>query len=615
MIATAKLTKIYDAFFRAKLFNRIILIYSALTVVTFCTLAVLVYQYSTGSMRQKELEAQAEAVGGTIRFLDQQTDKSQEIVLRLYQNKAFLNDLLFFLRNDMPHYIQYRFNEYIAGNTSEDRNVESFIRNQMDSNEDIAQIAVYSKDQAFLFVFNSNKTQRLITLSNEERSAVAHEVAGMQIRKTASGRTPEFNRVLGIEDSGAYTFAFELNDPDTLKNEGTLLVTYQPEGIRRLLESGRERLMGSHLALLSDGTVVYDSFDRFAGQVYPYFRQLVDSAGQANLETRSYTTTMRTGKSAIYVSGVVPATELENHYAGFKGKLIAATLIGILITIVFSRIAVQRYAKRTRSIVKAMRLAQQGNLDVRIPAGRSDELDEISFSFNRMCEELTRYINQVYVSEIKQKHAEIIAFQAQINPHFLYNTLEAIRMRAMTQGAMDVGEMAYVLGSLFRYAVKQETVVTLKDEADNCRRFLELYKVRYKEKIDYRIEIDEKIENARMFKLFLQPLVENAIVHGIRASKPGNLITIRAYPEDAALSGLIVEVEDNGKGIEPDRLAEVNDTLAGKLKPAPASSLGLRNVSERIRLVYGERYGMDIRSKRMEGTVVRVRLPFEKGEI
>ncbi|QJD84910.1 sensor histidine kinase [Cohnella herbarum] len=563
-------------------------------------------------MRQKELEAQTEAVDGVAKALDQQMDKSQEIVLRLYQNKAFLNDMLFFLRNDLPHYIQYRFNEYITSNTTEDRNVETFIRSHMESNRDIVQIAIYSRDQSFLFVFNKNKTQKLLMLQNEKKDIVARAVDSMQYQKKASGRTSAVDRILGIENPGAYTFGFELNDPDTLQNEGALLVTYQPDTIREMFESGRERLMGSHLVLLSDGKVIHDSSGRYIGQIYPYFRQLSTSPGDATLEVKSFTTTMRTVKSDIYVSGIIPLSEMKNRYAGFKGRLIAVTVVGILTTITFAYIAVYRYAKRTRSIVKAMKLAQQGNLTVRVPTGRADELDEISFSFNRMCEELSSYINQVYVSEIKQKHAEIVAFQAQINPHFLYNTLEAIRMRAMTLGAADVGEMAYVLGALFRYAVRADTVVSLRDEADNCRQFLELYKIRYKEKIDYRIEIEERIESARLFKLLLQPIVENAIVHGIRQTKHGNLITIRAFAEGA--SSMIVEIEDNGKGMEPEKHKTVTDSILGQSNPGSSSSLGLRNVNERIRLVYGVNYGLDIRSKRGEGTVVRIRLPFEKGE-
>lgn len=611
--ATAKMTKIYDAFFRAKLFNRIILIYSALTIVTFCTLAVLVYQYSTTSLRQKEFEAQTEAVDGGARYLDQQMDNSQEIVLRLYQNQALLNDMMYFLRNDMADYIQYRFNEYISRNSSEDRNIETFIRSYMSVNRDILQIALYSRSQSFLFVFNGNKTQNLISIQGNQRDTVNRDIDFMRLRKTASERTPELDRILGLRTPGAYTFAFSLNNPDTLQNEGTILVTYDPDGIRRVLAPDSDRLMGSRIVLLQDGFVVYDSSGRQAGSNYPFVDRLGNAPGYANLDVRSYAAAVRKAKSDILVGGIVPVRELENRYTGFRNKVVTLTGLGILITIIFSSIAVQRYARRTRGIVKAMRLVQQGNLTVRVPAGKNDELDEISGSFNRMCEELTRHINQVFVSEIKANRAELVAFQAQINPHFLYNTLEAIRMRALTLGAADVGEMTYMLGSMFRYAVKPETVVTLEDEAEYCRQYLELHKVRFKDKIEYRIDIDESVNSARVFKLFLQPLVENAIVHGLKPVKAGSRVELRAFLDEAGTS-VVIEVEDNGRGIEPGKLEAVRAKLASESETETSSSLGLRNVKERIRLTYGETYGLDIRSAPGAGTLVRVRIPYEKGE-
>ncbi|MFC5404040.1 sensor histidine kinase [Cohnella soli] len=631
----AKLADVYHAFFRTKLFNKIVLVFSALTIVTFCTLAVLVYKYSTSSLRQKELAAQQQAVNRIGAFLDEQMDQSQDAVLQFYQNQLLLNDMLYFLRNDMPLYIQYRFNKYIASNSSENRNLETFLRSHMESHPEILQIAVYSRSQSFVFMINSNKTQKLIMLQGEKRPA-EQALDSMRAIRTATSRTPELDEILGIDRLGAYTFTFDMNDPDTLRNEGSILFTFDPDAIGKLLKSSEaERRIGSNLVLFPTDKVVYDSKGLYSGLDYPYARQLYGDPGYAKLETKAYRTTTRTAKSGLYVSGIVPASELEGKFAGFKSKVIAITGIGIVLMIVFAYMTVYRYSRRTRAIIKAMKHAQQGNLSVRVPTGQNDELDEISDRFNRMCEELMSYINQVYVSEIKQKHAELVAFQAQINPHFLYNTLEAIRMRALTQGATDVGEMAYVLGSLFRYAVKPETTVTLGDEIEYCRQFLELYRLRFRDKMSYSISLEEGMESALLFKLSLQPLIENAIVHGVRAAKMGNVIAIRAYA-DAETSTLIVEVEDNGKGMDEERLQAVKLNLAGnghmpgeraasvtngahseskENKKPGGTSLGLRNVNERIRLLYGDGYGLDIRSKRMEGTVVRVRFPHRKEEV
>ncbi|RIX59720.1 sensor histidine kinase [Paenibacillus nanensis] len=587
------------------------MVYSSLTIVSFCTLALLVYEYSASSLRQKELAGQAETVDSLARYLDSQMDDSQDIILQLYQNQALLSDMLYFLRHDIQLYIQYRFNRYIASNSSEDRNVETFIRSHMERNNDIMQIALYSRDQSFLFLFNSNKTQKLRELGDEE-AAAARAIEAMGNQRTIS------TQALGIADSlelqaadaeGAYTYAFELNDPNTLQNVGALLVTYSRAGLSRLTEMTANEGIGSYLVVLPDGRVAFDSSEQYSGQIYPSSHERITVPGAAKLENGAYVTSLRTSKSDLIVIGLIPSAELENRYASFRRNVILSTAAGIAVTILFSYFTVYRYARRTRTIVKAMKQAQQGNLSVRVPTGRNDELDEIADRFNRMCEELLRYINQVYVSEIKQKHAELVAFQAQINPHFLYNTLEAIRMRALTQGAADVGEMAYVLGSLFRYAVKSETLVTIEDEAEYSKQFLELYRIRYRDKLSYSIEIDNDVKHYRIFKLSLQPLIENAVVHGIRPSKPGNKISIKARREEDAI---LLELADNGRGMNEEKLTRVRLALEGHEGPGGSASLGLRSVHERIRLTYGERYGLRLASEPDGGTVVRLYLPYGK---
>ncbi|MEC0229563.1 sensor histidine kinase [Paenibacillus alba] len=612
MIATSRLSEFYFIFFRSRLFNQILLIFSGITIVTFCSMAVLVYKYSTNSLLQKELGSQRQAVDSVTRYLDRQSDQSQEIVFQLYQNQTLLNDMLFFLRNDVQLYIQNRFNKYIASNSSVDTNVETFMRTQLEHDSDILQIALYSRKMSFIFIMNKDKTQNLRMLKDESQT-VAEAVNMLRLEKISSAHTLGIASILGLSKTGAYTFAQDLNDPDTLQTDGVLLVTYQPDSIRRVLDMSGEELMGHSLVLFPNGQVIYDSTHRYDGTKYPYAEQLKASSGFSRLDEKSYTSTVRSAKSNALISGIVPLSELEHRYSHFRNKVISITGIGIALTIMFSYIAMYRYSKRTREIVKAMKLAQHGNLTVRVPTGRNDELDDISRSFNRMCEELMSHIDQVYVADIKQKQAELIAFQAQINPHFLYNTLEAIRMSALKNGADVAGEMLYLLGMLFRYAVKPETSVTLEEETDYCRQFLELYRVRYKDKIDYRIAIEDGFRKFRVFKLLLQPLVENAIVHGIRTARAGNIIVIHAFADEAS-SSLVVEVSDNGTGIKPERLRSLQDMLAGQGKAnAPSSSLGLRNVHERIRLIYGERYGLEIASRPNEGTLVRARLPYEGG--
>lgn len=602
---------LYQTLFRTKLFNQIVMVYSVITITAFVTLAVLIYKYSTASMIQRELNVQSEAADRIVRYLDQRSDKSQDVVLQLYQDKELANNFLHFLRSDLQDYIQHRLDHYLLYNSiSED--IDTFFQLQMDNDPDILNIALYSPDQSFLFVYQNAKSQSLNKLTDDNREQVAADIARMRLQKGAYPQPAELNKLLDIVQPGAYTYSYDINDPDTLKYAGTLLITYQPQGIARVLQSSLLQLKGSHLVLFPNGNVVYDSSGRYTKSVYPYLTALRAASDRAKLDTDSFVAVSEPDKSGLLVAAIVPQQEMAGVYRSFKWRVALITSGCIVVTIAFAYMSIDRYSRRTRSIVKAMRLAKNGNLSVRIPVRRSDELDEISSGFNLMCEELTRHIDRVFVSEIKQKQAELVALQAQINPHFLYNTLEAIRMRAITQGAEDVGQMTYTLGSMFRYMIQKETIVTLDEEMDNCRHYLELYRVRFRDKIDYRIDVDDMVRQVKLLKLTVQPLIENFIVHGIRRTGAVNTIAIRAYADKEAGTARI-DMKDNGKGIEPAKLQEIQANLEKTDFVYSAPSIGLRNVHDRIRHLYGEGYGLSIGSVPGQGTAVSVTLPLGKG--
>ncbi|WP_246029235.1 hypothetical protein [Paenibacillus humicus] len=200
----AKLTEIYHIYFRSKLFNGIILVFSLVTIVTFCSLGALVYSYSRDSVLGKERGLQAETAGSVSRYLDQRLDQAQDIMLTLYQNQPVLSDLLYCLRYDFPSYIQNRLNQYIASGGSEDRNIETYVRAQMKKKDDIRQIALYSRSQRFFFVFNSSNTQGISWISRDGDD-VQRAIDAMRGSRTASSRTAGLNSILGL-GSGDYTF-------------------------------------------------------------------------------------------------------------------------------------------------------------------------------------------------------------------------------------------------------------------------------------------------------------------------------------------------------------------------------------------------------------------------
>lgn len=230
-------------------------------------------------------------------------------------------------------------------------------------------------------------------------------------------------------------------------------------------------------------------------------------------------------------------------------------------------------------------------------------------------EQLTGQIHSASLQDKLKVEAELHALQNQINPHFLYNTLEVIRSLALSHGANDVSEMAESLALQFRYCINSPgEMVFLQQELDHIHNYMLIQHYRFGDRFQYRQEIDEsddRLFRCRMPVLTLQPLVENALLHGIAPRVEGGTITLRVF---ASSSRLHIVVEDNGVGISEDELRRIRTALqmgkSAEKRPGKRSvGIGIMNVNSRIRLYFGDRYGVDITSTIDVGTSVFVTLP------
>ena len=216
-------------------------------------------------------------------------------------------------------------------------------------------------------------------------------------------------------------------------------------------------------------------------------------------------------------------------------------------------------------------------------------------------------------AELQEKYellrkAQAVALQAQINPHFLYNTLESINWKVMrlTNGKNEASQMLLSLSALLRLPLEtEEDQVPIGKEMEHVKLYMEMQKLRYKDKISFNFVVEEKLLDCKIVKLVLQPLVENAIYYGIKQSGHNGTITIRVF---ARGSSIVVRVRDNGVGIPPQMVFELNDSFKHN-HLQENKHIGLRNVNQRLRLAFGEQYGLSIRSKLGAGTIVEMTLP------
>ncbi|HGZ4978895.1 TPA: sensor histidine kinase [Enterococcus faecalis] len=307
------------------------------------------------------------------------------------------------------------------------------------------------------------------------------------------------------------------------------------------------------------------------------------------------------GRSTILLltSRRVLFQQLFMNYAAILG----IGLLLIVILLVGLNRLFKRYSQQVQLILEATRAIGDGNLKERIDTNQvQEELNDIASAINFMVDSLDQYIHDIYTLEIKQRDAHMRALQSQINPHFLYNTLEYIRMYALSRQQEELADVVYAFSTLLRNNINQEKTTTLAEEISFCEKYVYLYQMRYPDQFAYKFEIEEAIADVEIPKFIIQPLVENYFLHGIDYQRQDNAIKVHAYREGEKI---IVAVVDNGKGITANRLEEIRERL-NQTEIDTEQSIGLRNVHERLQRFFGESYGLTIEGKEGEGTTIRL---------
>lgn len=255
---------------------------------------------------------------------------------------------------------------------------------------------------------------------------------------------------------------------------------------------------------------------------------------------------------------------------------------------------------RIERLTCLMQEVQEGSMDMQVGSDDRDEIGMLYRGFGSMMKRIRTLINEVYLGKITQKEAELKALQAQINPHFLYNTLSLINWKALAAGEEDISRMTLAMSTFYRTVLNRgRNVLQVEAELSNTRAYLEIQSMLHDGDFDYEIEVQPEILQCESLNLILQPLVENAIHHGIEEKTDGRgKISVRGWKEDNCVWFM---VEDNGVGME--------QKVADKILTMESKGYGVRNVDERIRLCYGEKYAMKVESVVGKGTKMTIHFP------
>ena len=296
--------------------------------------------------------------------------------------------------------------------------------------------------------------------------------------------------------------------------------------------------------------------------------------------------------------------------------ILALSLLFIVILYVTLKKTFSKYQTQVVDLVETIHDIAQGEQGKRIDLTKKDqELLVIAETTNDMLDRLERNIHDIYQLELSQKDANMRALQAQINPHFMYNTLEFLRMYAVMENQNELADIIYEFSSLLRNNISDERETTLKQEVEFCRKYSYLCMVRYPKSIAYGFKIDPELEEMRIPKFTLQPLVENYFAHGVDHRRTDNVISIKALKKEGYVEILVT---DNGRGMPADKLAEIQDKLAQRTfehtvdYSGKRQSIGIVNVHERFVLYFGDRYDISVESVEKEGVRYRITIQNEE---
>lgn len=392
------------------------------------------------------------------------------------------------------------------------------------------------------------------------------------------------------------------------KYTGILLIDFSTEKIIRLTHQTNLGEGGHIIILNDDNSLIYSS---------------LQSCFNDTCESREIATNIIIGGSYVNVDGtkmyanvntlnatrwrIATFTNVEIINTSRTNMLIALiAIMSVSVTFVFyiANVITQRITSPLNKLNKHMlEIQKYGELYRPLEVEGQKEIVILSNAFNNMIAEIRVLMEKVLEEQIEKRKTEFIALQTQINPHFLYNTLDSIIWLSENNMNEQVIEMIVALSKYFRLSISRgNNIITVKEELEHARNYLLIQKIRYSNKFDYTFDIDENANNIKVVKLILQPLIENAIYHGISTDEKG-IIKIRSFIENELM---VFEIENNGYGLSEKQIEDIHSNIKTKEKK---TSIGLKNVYQRLKLYYGHEADLEIRSILDEKTIVRITIP------
>lgn len=551
-------------------------------------------------------------VSGSI-FLDHAQKTAEEHSVQLIHQVSNSMDVYVETIEKMVNYIQLELqdtpfftmeSEGASGWDSETDYIRSVLENVANSHREVAGIFIATKEDLYVSTGMSRISRDPFQNERWYREA-SENPEEIQLISVVTGRNIVTNRSYSIDD--VFSLAKAVQDPETGEVLGVILLDIRHDIIQSSINGVTIGEKGFVFVMDQEDNIVYTPVNGIVYRVNPKWVkamepmsvQIQGGSYQIRSELSPYTGWRTVG---VFSMDEVMSSVNTIVYILFTCVIISLVLV-VIVSFKFSRTLTNPIFKLKR----LMKQAESGDLTVRFNFQHNDEIGELGQSFNHMIARIDQLIQMVYVEQENKRTAEMKSLQEQIKPHFLYNTLDTISWMARDYDAEDIVRLVDALTNMFRIGLSHgKDIITVKEEITHVSNYLYIQKIRYKDKLNYVIHVDESLYAIEVPKLILQPLVENAIYHGVKAKRGGGTITITGVPEG---ENLVFTVQDDGAGMLQEKVEELNRRMSERSVLDEKKSFGLFYIRERIQLCYGKGYGVHVESTLGEGTRVTITLP------
>ena len=569
------MNRIRILFSKGTLLNRLLRKYAVIMIGVTMT-ATIIFSVHTWDQNQKQAENMtSDAVQSTSRMLNDKTTLSRIIKNQLVGDSEKIENVTTYLTKPIDQYLMY-------------------VYEQQNSTDELVSFPNQIKD---LYINYEELSAVYIVLNQlPEYYESSRENKGGEVKAGTPKLLDAFYIKLPITQGGA--------------ESGSIFIGFQKKELDTILEN-LTSFNGLSLYMISGTTNRLYTFhdNKIAKETFGRQETIISESLQKNSQLPI---------ANLRKNNFIQHQELSDDYRILAvldkksvkietGKNLAPLIVGIIvldsILLIFLYKTFKRYSQQISIVMQAMEQTAAGNLETRIDTTKTEyELKELSIGINEMLDSINQFVEDIYKLEIKQQDAHMRALQAQINPHFLYNTLEYIRMYAISEGSEELADVVYAFSALLRNNTNQEKTITLKEELDFCEKYVYLYQMRYPNRVAYHFMIDPDLEKIEVPKFVIQPLVENYFKHGIDFTRFDNALSVKVLQEDKRVR---IIVKDNGRGMTEKRLKQVEEKLSHP-KVELHESIGLQNVNERLRANFGSSYCMSLENNETGGLTVSI---------